>query len=292
MSSHFEIIAQVVESIEENIAEDINITHLAAEQGISPWHFQRLFKSLVGDSLGSYLRGRRLTSAASRLLETEFDVIEIAAEVGFGSHEAFTRSFKKHFEITPKEFRKSRPKVLNKKKPVLNRELQDFIFSGISKEPVIEDMTRMTLSGYDTEIPSPFFASETMCQEIYDIWVKLMNENQEQTRKDYIGITISESGDYTEERIQFLASEVLSESQESSKGRIIFDLPKQKIAKFKIHIDLDEDNVGKTIDYIYGYWLPRSKYKRAKGHDFEYFQGVTDFSRFDEYEYYYVIPIE
>lgn len=290
MSSHFEMVSQVAENIEESLSEDINIPHLAADLGLSPWHFQRLFKSIVGDSLGNYLRGRRLTKGASLLLDTNFDIIQIASEVGFNSHEAFTRSFKKQFELTPKQFREKKPKFLQTRKPKLNRELQDFIFSGISGEPEIVEMPKLNLSGYDTQIPSPFFASETMCQGIYNAWMKLIAERESDYPQDFIGITISPSGNYIEEEMQFLASEVLK-SSENKPGRETLILPKQKVAMFKIHIDLNEDNVGKTIDYIYGYWLPNSKFSRGSGHDYEYFKGVVDFSKFDEFDYYYVIPV-
>lgn len=294
MTSHFELIAQVAENIEENMPEELNIPALAGSLGLSPWHFQRLFKSIVGDTLGGYLRGRRLTRGARLLLETQFEIIQVAAEVGFNSHEAFTRSFKKQFDLTPKQFREQRPKVLLNRKPKLNRELQDFIFSGISQEPEVAMMPALNLSGYETQIPSPFYASETMCEAIFETWTKLMNEKSNQVPGDYAGVTISPSENYTEEELKFLAAEVVPQPnlRNDKSGRVEFLLKEQKVAKFKINIDLNEDNVGRTIDYIYGYWLPNSEYQRGKGHDYEYFRGVIDFSNFNEFDYFYVIPLE
>lgn len=298
MSSHFQLVAQVAENIENNIAEEINIALLASELGLSPWHFQRLFKSIVGDSLGNYLRGRRLTKGAELLIESELDIIDIAAEVGFNSHEAFTRSFKKQFEITPKQYRKVQPKTLLQRKPRLNQALQDFIFNGIEREPEIKVLPTLCLSGYETSIPSPFHASETMCESIFQVWTKLMGERADLGPKNFAGVSISPSGNYTEEEIQFLAAEVLTDSdlaaiaQEQNPARQGLSIETQQVAMFKINIDLNEDNVGRTIDYIYGYWLPNSKYSRGHGHDYEYFQGVVDFSQFDQFEYYYVVPIK
>lgn len=291
MNSHYQKVSQVVENIESNLAGELNIAVLANELGLSSWHFQRLFKSIVGDSLGGYLRGRRLTKGAELLLETEFDIIQIASAVGFNSHEAFTRSFKKYFKMVPKDFREERPQVLLNKKPHLNKDLQDFIFNGIERDPLIVDRSALHLSGYTTEIASPFFASETMCQDIFQVWQKLINEGGIPTPRDYAGVTLSSSGDYIEEKVTFLASEVLNSSQ-CKDGRIHIELPGQKVAMFKISIDLNEDNLGKTIDYIYGLWLPNSKFNRGSGHDYEYFKGVTKFENFSEYEYFYVLPLE
>ena len=111
MQNNLSFIQDLVNEIEVNISEDINIVNLAKTQNISPWHFQRLFKSLVGDTLGGYVRGRRLTKAAQLLLNSEKNIIDIAFTVGFNSHEAFTRSFRSYFNISPKNYRKNKPSI-------------------------------------------------------------------------------------------------------------------------------------------------------------------------------------
>jgi AraC family transcriptional regulator len=80
MSKDLTLISNLVDQIEENLSDEVDIVSLAKSFDISPWHFQRLFKSLVGDSLGGYVRGRRLTRAAQLLLDTESSIIDIALE--------------------------------------------------------------------------------------------------------------------------------------------------------------------------------------------------------------------
>ncbi len=292
MSSYYDRVKQVVENIENNIENDFDIKSLAKEYSLSPWHFQRLFKGIVGDSLGGYMRGRRLTRGAELLLESELDIIDIAVEVGFGSHEAFTRSFKKQFSQTPKEFRKLSPKVIPNRKPYLNKELQDYIFNGIEREPIIEVREKIILSGYETTIPSPFYAADTMCEGIYPTWMKLLGERNEVIPQNYAGVTLSPSGNYDEENLQFLAAEFVVNPNSKNNERTEVTLPAQKIAKFKIKMDLNSDNLGRTIDYIYGFWLGNSGYIRGDGHDYELFEGVKNFENFDEYSYYYFLPVE
>jgi len=293
MEKYVSMINEVVDFIEQNIAEEINVIDMAKRMDISPWHFQRLFKTMVGDSLGAYLRGRRLSIASEMLLESDRSIIDIAFGVGFNSHEALTRSFKNVFNISPKNYRKEKPQVLTMKKPMLTDDLFSHISNGIQREPIIMDMPGIFLNGYDIQIPSPFVSDENICEIIATPWFKLLEEKKDQTPKDLIGITISPSGNYTEDKLQFVASEIFYEEPivESSQ-RVALRIPKQKVAAFNIFSDIEEDIARKTIDYIYGYWLPNSNYMRGKGHDYEFFGNVVDFRDPGSFTYRYVIPVE
>ncbi len=64
----------------------------------SPFHFHRLFAAWTGETLGDYLRRRRVEQAALRLRsQPRLSVLEAALGVGFGSGEAFARAFRQHF---------------------------------------------------------------------------------------------------------------------------------------------------------------------------------------------------
>lgn len=98
---------RVIDHIDRHLSEDIDLTHLAGVANFSPFHFHRLFSAWMGETLGSYLRRRRLEVAALLLAhEPRRTVLEIAVEVGFGSAEAFARAFKLHFGMTPSTSRR------------------------------------------------------------------------------------------------------------------------------------------------------------------------------------------
>ena len=68
---------------------------LAEVAHFSPFHFHRLFSAWMGETLGDYLRRRRVEVAAMRLVaQPRVTVLQTALSVGFGSAEAFTRAFK------------------------------------------------------------------------------------------------------------------------------------------------------------------------------------------------------
>lgn len=99
------LIQKTVDAIEEQLDGMIELEKLAMESGMSFWHFLRIFRTTVGETLKDYIRRRRLTHAAYALLESKQNVLDIALAAGFESHEAFTRAFKNQFNISPRDFR-------------------------------------------------------------------------------------------------------------------------------------------------------------------------------------------
>jgi len=99
----------VVEYIDRNLDKKLDLAALADIASFSPFHFHRLFRALMGEALGDYVRRRRLEIAGVRLLSQHgVSVLNIALGVGFGSAEAFTRAFRARFDCSPTEWRKSK----------------------------------------------------------------------------------------------------------------------------------------------------------------------------------------
>jgi AraC family transcriptional regulator len=91
--------------IEHRIGDDIQLAEIAQFCGVSRFHLTRAFGTLTGRSVISYLRGRRLSEAAKRLASGAPDILTVALDAGYGSHEAFTRAFRDQFGLTPDVFR-------------------------------------------------------------------------------------------------------------------------------------------------------------------------------------------
>ena len=92
--------------IEENIRERLTVEMLAANANFSKYHYQRIFREVVGDTVMRYVNGRKLCLAAAELAATKDSVLEIALKYGYDSHEGFTRSFKAYSGVTPRSYRK------------------------------------------------------------------------------------------------------------------------------------------------------------------------------------------
>lgn len=91
--------------IERNLREPISLTSLAQSCGVSRSHLANAFGTATGQSVVRYLRARRLSEAARVLAQGAPDILTVALDAGYGSHEAFTRAFREQFGRTPETVR-------------------------------------------------------------------------------------------------------------------------------------------------------------------------------------------
>jgi AraC family transcriptional regulator len=91
--------------IETHFAEPISLDDVAAVSGVSRFHLCRAFGIATGQSVMGYSRARRLTRAAQALSAGAPDILAVALDAGYSSHEAFTRAFRDHFGQTPEMVR-------------------------------------------------------------------------------------------------------------------------------------------------------------------------------------------
>src|SRR5262252_3604133 len=91
--------------IESHYAQDIALEAIAAAGGVSRYHLSRAFGYSTGHSIMRYVRARRLTEAARALVNGAPDILAVALDAGYGSHEAFTRAFRDQFGLTPEQIR-------------------------------------------------------------------------------------------------------------------------------------------------------------------------------------------
>jgi len=109
----WEQIQQTIEFIEHHLDEEIDIENLAKIASLSPFYYQRLFSRLVKKPVAEYVKLRRMAKATETLLQKDKRILDIALDLGFSSHEHFSRTFKDTFGLTPGEYRKS-PQTLNR----------------------------------------------------------------------------------------------------------------------------------------------------------------------------------
>ena len=96
---------KVFKIIDENISnEQFCLSNLSDSIGISVTHFNRKLKKLTGISGGKLIRSIRLNHAANLLSSHSMNIAEVAYEVGFKEPTHFTRSFKRHFGVSPSKY--------------------------------------------------------------------------------------------------------------------------------------------------------------------------------------------
>ena len=91
--------------IEAHSHQNIGLEQAAAQAGISPFHFLRLFSSVLGVTPHQYLVRSRLRHAARLLTDDEISVTDVAYDVGFGDLSNFVRTFHRAAGVSPRRFR-------------------------------------------------------------------------------------------------------------------------------------------------------------------------------------------
>ncbi len=91
--------------VESHSREPLALEDIARACHVSPFHLTRAFAAGTGLSLMRYVRARRLSVAARQLAAGADDILQLALDAGYGSHEAFTRAFRDQLGHTPEQVR-------------------------------------------------------------------------------------------------------------------------------------------------------------------------------------------
>jgi AraC family transcriptional regulator len=106
MTDGMVLVEKVLWLVESRLDRDTSLGEIADAAGVSRFHLSRTFGAVTGHSVMNYVRARRLSEAARRLAGGAPDILRIALEAGYGSHEAFTRAFREQFGLTPESVRR------------------------------------------------------------------------------------------------------------------------------------------------------------------------------------------
>ena len=98
-------VAKALWYVESHFGQELSLDDVARVAGVSRYHLARAFGVATGRPILRHVRGRRLSEAARRLAAGAPDILEVALQAGYGSHEAFTRAFREQFGLTPEMVR-------------------------------------------------------------------------------------------------------------------------------------------------------------------------------------------
>lgn len=101
-------INKVLVFIDENLDKDLSLQTISTIAFYSPFHLHRLFKAVTNETLNTYITRKRIERTALMLIHNkEMSIAEIADKYGFKNDSTYSRTFKKIYNQSPTEFRKS-----------------------------------------------------------------------------------------------------------------------------------------------------------------------------------------
>lgn len=252
--NHIDRINLIIEYIETHLDNNLDLSMLAAKSALSKYHFHRIFKALLGEQPKKYVERRRVTRAAHNLLNSNKRIIDIAFDFGFGSHESFTRTFKKWFLMTPSQFRKAKPNTRFENMARLGP-LDLKLSQGIAKpNPAIMHKPTSSISGYvysgnDTR------AIDSLWEKF---WTKFNDEKNATGNYQFFGACFHDLDMRNNEIFEYYAGIECGYSTEVPKGFKTIDIPENHYAVFTHRGPMDM--IESTYNQIYRNWLPFSEY--------------------------------
>jgi AraC family transcriptional regulator len=252
--------------IESHLAEPLTLDDVAGIAGVSRFHLVRAFGAATGLSVMRYVRARRLTKAAQALAAGAPDILSLALEADYGSHEAFTRAFRDHFGITPESVRAA---------TCLDRlKLQ---------EPIVMDSTPLdNLKPTRFETGKPFLVSgiaERCTQEnsgagIPNLWHQFhQTVDHIPARIGKVAYGVCCNGDDAG-NFDYVAGIEVTDFSDLPREFARVRIPEQKYAVFAHaeHIS----TIRRTVHTIWNHWLPASGMKAADAPNFERYDEKFD----------------
>jgi AraC family transcriptional regulator len=102
-------INRVIDHIKDHLTETLSVERLARLVHFSPFHFHRIFRSLVGEPLHAFVQRMRLEKAVTQMLYgPSATLTKIALQSGFASSSDFSRTFKQKYGFSPSRFSRER----------------------------------------------------------------------------------------------------------------------------------------------------------------------------------------
>ena len=257
----------VVDYINNHLDEELDLQKLAEMSNLSTYHFHRIMKAFLGETLGAYIIRVRLETAVRLLRYTDLPVEQIAYSVGYEMPSSLSKSFKQFYDITPLEYRNNKNFVIMK--PVqLNPDLK------LKSPKVIELETKkaiyIRLTGAYSELD--------FCGAWGKLWAYVKENKLFSAGIEHISIYHDDPKVTNSEKLRTDVCLVLPKPAEP-KGEIgVKEIAGGKYAVFLYQGPYT--NLGIVYDTIFAQWLPDSGYELRNAPLYEKY--INDPSRTEE----------
>ncbi|HBF89108.1 MAG TPA: AraC family transcriptional regulator [Bacteroidales bacterium] len=248
---YYERINKVIAYISSHLDEEMDLNQLAEISCFSPFHFHRIIRAHLNESLGSYIVRTRIETAASLILYSNLQINEIALRVGYEIPSSFNKAFQKRFACPPTEF-KERHTNFNQ----INYLTMTTLSENIKLKPSIK-MVKTKKVIFVQSIGS--YSDEGTGKA----WDKVCEFAQAKKlfgwKTEFIGISHDDPSITDSEKLRYEACIVISKDIKPEGEIGVKEIVGGKYAVF-MHKGPYE-NFQQTYDAIYKKWLPESGYE-------------------------------
>ncbi|MDP3387316.1 MAG: helix-turn-helix transcriptional regulator [Eubacteriales bacterium] len=112
------LINKTEDYIETNLDKRITLTDVANNANFSEYHFHRIFSKFSNETLKQFITRIKMERSAIYLaINSDISITEIAFQYGYSCSSSYNKVFKKHYGVSPTEFRKEQEWKRNIKQP-------------------------------------------------------------------------------------------------------------------------------------------------------------------------------
>lgn len=254
-------ITKTIWLIESRSPDPLTLDEMASHAGVSRSHLSRIFPLATGYSISAYMRARRLSEAAKALADGAPDILAVALDAGYGSHEAFTRAFREQFGITPDEVRRRRS--LDNLKTVEPLPMNANTAIKLP-EPAIERRPAMRIAGL---LERQEMSSSNGIPQQWQRFAPHVGHIPGAVPGAAYGVVAGAD----ENSCDYMTGVEVTATDDLPRGFKVLDVPAQRYARHRHwgHIS----TIRSTIGAIYEQWLPQSPHRQAEGMSFVEYYG-------------------
>jgi AraC family transcriptional regulator len=288
---------RVIDYIEANISKDLSLKELADVAHFSPYHFHRIFRAMVGETLNDFIQRVRIERAASKLVQNpKQTVTQIAFECGFSSSSAFAREFRRVFGMSASSWRargnldcSKYSQTESKDSQAVGNIGQDAVVSlqytqginqlwrvnmktsGIQTNVEVKDMPEMHIA-YVRHI-GPYAGNQELFGSLFNklcTWagprglLRFPETKMLTVYRDNPEIT-----DENRLRVDACITVPADTQVDGEVGKAVIPAGRYAVA----HFEITPDQYGNAWNALYGGWLPDSGYQPADGPCYELYLG-------------------
>ncbi len=291
---YHERINNVLDHISAHLDGNLSLEVLAGVAHFSPFHFHRIFKNIVGQTLNQYVNRTRVEHAA-KLMRANLGlrVLDAAIVCGYESAAGFSRAFKKHYGISPRQWDRRSP--LQERKinqvdhtfPVYTVDaLQQFAQTHAVRVQ-FADLSAQRLAYIRVTDSYRDWAGVVTAYDQLMTWYTKRGGDLKTTT--LYGMSQDDPDVTPIEQCRFDWALRLPDTWSMDERVSLREMPASRIAY--VHVRGDIGWLDQTWQYLWRYWLPRSRYQPANWPAMEIYQRLPIELGWEQYDMWCSVPI-
>ncbi len=266
---------RAIDHILQHLDEPIRLDDIAQVACFSPFHFHRIFRALMGETLNAFVKRVRLERAVHLMaFRKQASLTEVALSCGFSSSSDFSRSFRQRYGVAPSAYDVEENRRAKRQEMVTAVAHPGHLLQTLPEghnpdgfDPCLVDLPPRRVAYRRVHRP---FEENAVCDAAAELvlWAKRHGVSEGQ----WLGYMWDDPDIVALDKCRYDVGVVLPAHRDPPKNASVLDFPAMRVAELDIAGPLDLEL--RALDWLYRTWLPRSSFAPADHPSFEAWNGL------------------